>query len=170
MLSKLFKDIAEEEGAKLEITDEILDFGDGSRCPHLVYKIRLIYKEKHINFINKTGTQFYGLVSCDFPEKLKNLEFEITTRSHFTSLFVKNKERIKITTQSAKINSFLKQSSAFRELVQISNNTVFEPWILAKNIEEKYNITTKYSLQFSDWTQSIRPIIKFQKEFIDYFN
>ncbi len=75
--------------------------------------------------VNKTGTQFYGHVSCDFSEPLANLEFEITTRSHFVSLFIKDKERIKTKTRSGKINSFLKQYTAFRELCRISKDTIF---------------------------------------------
>lgn len=169
MLDKLFKDIATEENATLEILEKVLDTGDGSRLPYYVYLMHLTYKGASIKFINNVGTQFYGYVTCDFQETLKNLDFEITTRSHFISLFKKNNERIKLITKSAKVNSFLKQSSAFRELTKISNHTAFEPWLIGQNIDDKYNITTKYSLQFEGWKQSIRPMLRFQKELIDYF-
>uniref|UniRef100_UPI0025D3293A hypothetical protein n=1 Tax=Winogradskyella sp. TaxID=1883156 RepID=UPI0025D3293A len=163
-------DIAEEEGADLEMIDEVISYTDGSRSPHLVYKMNIDYKGKTIHFVNKTGTEFYGLVTCDFPKVMEKLDFEISTRSHFISLFVGSNQRIKVKTQSAQINSFFKQSSAFRELRRISKDTVFEPSIIGTNVNGKYNITTKYSLQFTDWTRSIQPIIQLQKQFVDYFS
>ncbi|WP_298902963.1 hypothetical protein [uncultured Psychroserpens sp.] len=169
MLNTIFKNIAQEENADLEIVEDVVSYSDGSRSPHLIYKMYIPYKGCTIHFVNKTGTEFYGIVVSNFPKKMENLEFEISVRSHFISLFTTKIDRIRLDTKSALVSSFFKQSSAFKTLSQISESTVFEPSIIGANNEDIFNVTTKYSLQFSDWTKSIKPIIQLQKQFIDFF-
>ncbi len=168
MLDKIFKEIAEQEGGSLQILDQKLELELGTRSPHLVFHLRIPYKDALIYLKNSTGTQFYGIITCVYEVYKPNVEFELSTRSHFSTLFRKNKNRFKLNTSSEAIRAFFKQSKAFQELMDIASNTVFEPAMEGINENLKYKLTTKYSLQFSDWTQSIRPLIRFHKEFVDY--
>jgi hypothetical protein len=169
MLETEFERIAKGVGATLTIQDENLDISGGIRSPNLVFDLTLSYKNRIINIRNSTGTYFAGRVSSKITKPSESLEFEVTTRSHFSSLFKRNKDRFKLKTKNINIDSFLKHSTGFAELCAIAKDTVFEPTILGQNTDDDFELITEYHLQFSSWWEVIKPIIQFYKEFIDKF-
>lgn len=169
MLKTEFKKIAKEEGATLIIQDKKIDIGGGVRSPDLAFLLGLQYKGRTINISNSTGTYFVGQISCVIFEPKESLEFEMTTRSHFSNLFSRKKDRFKIVSQNVNIGVFMRHSVGLTKLKTIAKDTVFEPTILGQNTENEYQLITEYHLQFKDWPQVIQPLILFYKEFIDRF-
>lgn len=163
-----FQKIAEQEDAIFMFNEDTIDLGNGSRDFDMTYHLSLEYKDRTINIINKTGTTGVGRVVCIISSSQKDsLVFEMITRSHFVSLFFKN--RYKLKTQNPNIKYFLRHSKSFKEMKDIAKRTSFEPTIIGENSEEGFELIIEYHLQFPDWTEVILPIISFYKEFIDRF-
>lgn len=169
MLETEFKSIAKALGATLAIKENKIDIGGGVRSPNRVFYLSLSYKDRIIHIRNATGTYFVGKVMSKITQPKASLEFEITTRSHFSSLFTRNKEHFRFKAQNKTINSFLRQSVGFSQLRLIAKHTVFEPTIIGKNSDDGFQIVIEYHLQFNNWWTVIKPITLFYKEFIDRF-
>lgn len=164
-----FKSIAEKEDAIFSFDEEIITVGAGVRDSHLNYFIKKEYRDIAIYLKNTTGTTFVGHVTCLIPKRMDAIAFEMTTRSHFLSLFFKG-NRFKFSKTSPEVTEFMKNSIGFSQLKAIANDTSFEPTILGESNRKGFKLTIKYHLQFENWTQVIGPFMLFYKEFIDRFN
>ena len=169
-MDSIFKEIADNVGAKLEIIDDKYIYTDGSRSPHIVYSLSLNYKDRIIRITNSTGTTFVGNAVCIVSKPKESLEFEILTRSHFVNLFYRSKDRFKIETQNENIKSFLRQSDGFSKMKIISKDVMFDPTFIGKNTSEGFQLVTEYHLQFNNWWEVVEPLFLFYKEFIDRFD
>lgn len=164
-----FKKIAEKEDAIFSFNEETLNIGEGERSPHLNYFLIKKYGEKTISINNTTGTLFVGHTTCLIPKRMDSLTFEMTTRSHFLSLFFRG-SRFRFSKASPDITKFMENSIGFNQLKAISNDTSFEPTIIGESNHKGFKLIIKYHLKFDNWTQVIEPIILFYKEFIDRFD
>lgn len=164
-----FKDIAKQLGATLHFSEDKIDIGGGARSPHCVFLLNLNYKGRTIKIKNATGTYFYGYVQSIILDRQSSKEFKLTTKSHFSNLFSRKKDRFKIQTSSNDIKTFIQTSESVLELRQIAQKDVFEPTIIGINSNGKYELIIEYSLQFNDWPEVIIPIVDFYKAFIDKY-
>ncbi len=169
MIKSEFRKIAESENGKFYYHDEDISIGMGVRSPNVIFILDLSYKECPIKIKNTTGTAYYGLITSKILTNNKPLEFELTTRSHLSTLFWRKNDRFKIETDYTTLNQFLKNSTSLSKLNQIAKKTKFHPLIKGEFQSDGYKLTTKYHLEFSDWTQVLVPLINFYKEFIDKF-
>ncbi|MEM5566330.1 hypothetical protein WNY78_14505 [Psychroserpens sp. AS72] len=164
-----FEDIAEQLGATLHFSENKINIGGGVISPNCVFLLNLNYKGRTIKIKNATGTYFYGNVQSVILNRQSSLEFQLTTKSHFTNLFSRKKDRFKIQTSSNDIKTFIQTSESILGLRQITQKDVFEPTIIGINSNGKYELLIEYSLQFNDWPEAIIPIVNFYKAFIDKF-
>lgn len=164
----IFKEIAAKEQGTFYFSDNVLDIGGGIDSPNVIFHLKIPYKGHEISIINKTGTSFVGTYYCTLPLGLKAPDFTIETRSHFSTLFSRNKKkRFKIATDHTKLNTFLEKSTTLNTLNTIAKDHIFEPYIYGINTSTEYQLKIEYHLQFDNWTQVLEPLIAFKKELID---
>ncbi|MGG8497856.1 hypothetical protein ACQY1Q_15700 [Tenacibaculum sp. TC6] len=168
-LEEHFTKIAEKEGATLHITNDSVRIGGGARCPDIHYQLYIIYKDRKIRVSNKIGVCEVGSVACRICDSKESLKFELTTRSHFRSLFLGKKNRCKLKAENHNIDSFFKNSLSWKELRKMVNETAFMPMFLGENTEEGFSLITEYHMEFPNKEQVVEPLITFYKEFIDVF-
>lgn len=162
------KKIAEEENAELSIQESKIPSEIGAYLTERNYLFTIKHKHKTISILMESGLSAVGRASCSICSSNEYMEFEMTTRNHIASLFFR-KDRFKLICKDPNIDVFFKQSVGMAKLKEISKNTAFEPTILGVNSEDSYQLILEYSLIFSDWQQSVKPIILLYKEFIDRF-
>ncbi|WP_299764862.1 hypothetical protein [uncultured Dokdonia sp.] len=164
----IFKNIASEENGKFYFSDEGLAIGWGVRSPQMTFQLEIPYKDYIIYISNKTGTQYIGRCICKLPLAIKAPDFTIETKSHFSTLFSFNKNnRFKIISKHKKLSVFLKDNDTLKQLNKIAKDSIFEPTISGTNSETEYILTTKYHLEFDNWTHVLKPLIKLNKELIN---
>ncbi|OAB81558.1 hypothetical protein [Cochleicola gelatinilyticus] len=169
MFKKEFKRIASLENGTFYYHDKNIAVGGGVRSPRIIYLLMVDYKGYTIKIKNETGFSYHGIITCEMKTNGKPLEFELTTRSNFSSLFRRNKERFQINARHLNVEAFLKQSDILKELEQVARKDLFEPTITGVYDGSIFRLTTKYHLQFSDWTQVLEPFISFYKQWIDKY-
>lgn len=116
MIRKEFNRIATNENGTFRFRDKDIAIGGGVRSPYVVYLLTLEYNGYTINIKNETGLAYCGLILCTIKANGKPLEFERTTRSHFSTLFRRSKHRFRIKTDYVNVKTFLQQSPAVKEL------------------------------------------------------
>ncbi|WP_298321387.1 hypothetical protein [uncultured Aquimarina sp.] len=168
MYKKLFKELAEKENGKFYYQDNDIAIGGGVRSPNVIFKIKFKYKDNEFTIINRTGTAYVGTISCELSKDLQPIEFELNTISHLKNLFLRKKSRFKINTHNRNLKDFLSKNSSLKLLSKIADKEDFSPIITCQN-DCSWEITTKYHLEFDNWTQVLEPIIELYKELIDEF-
>ena len=169
MILNEFEKIANEIGAKLIVKQDKVAFSDGSRSPHNYYQLSLNYKEKEISLLNSVGTTPFGRVDCEIGNRNDALNFKLTTSSHLTSLLLRRKNRFNIKPKSHYLDIFMKTSKGFNQINDIVSQTLFEPTIIAYSDNESFYLKIEYSLHFKNFTQVIKPIFQFYKDYIDLY-
>ncbi|MBD3863080.1 hypothetical protein [Olleya marilimosa] len=168
MYRDFFKNLAEKENGKFYFKDEDISIGMGVRSPNVLYKITFDYKNNPISIINRTGTAYVGIISCELNTTLQPIEFEINNTSHIQNLFLRKKSRLKIKSDNSNINYFLTKNDCINILSQIAKKENFSPVITCK-FDGVWKIEAKYHLEFDNWIEPIEPIIELCKNLIDEF-
>lgn len=166
---QIFKEIAEKVNGKLQIDDQVVSTGLGSRSPHRVYSIIVKYKGISIVVLNEVGTTAVGRAKCIFPKHIKYQEFKINTRSHFMALFYGKDSRFKIEANTLSLQVFLKGEIKRSGIMPIVKQTKFEPYIFSSNENAAFSVITEYHLLYPEWPVGISPLINFYKALIDRF-
>lgn len=169
MIRSEFIRIAKQEGGKLSYKDKDISIGGGVRSPKLIYVLKINHKGHDITIINETGTSFVANITASFPVSRTSLDFDLTTKSHLSTLFSRTKERFKLNSSNANIIAFIKHNEGLKQLNLLAKETTFAPNINGNYSNSNYILKTEYHLQFSDWTQVIEPFIQFYRTFIDEF-
>ena len=132
----------------------------------------LSFKHKEIDIVlrNETGTAYVGSVMSTFTTIRHSLEFELTTRSHFSRLFIKAKRPFTIKTSNLNLNRFLSENESLKKLEEIASATKFAPHIKGFYEGSIFKLKVDYHLEFSNWQQVIEPLFNFYKDFIDRFS
>ena len=168
MIKSIFEKIAVEENATFDYKRQIVSISDGARSPYTNLNLTINYKSKTIKINNQIGTTAVGRVTSLISRKKLDLEFRITTRSHFLNLFYRNNHRFKISTNNNfKVKNLFKNNLTFNQLKKIADTTQFEPTFIGQNNNDGFTVITEYHLQFNNWHEVIQPLILFYKEFID---
>ncbi len=170
MIKSEFIRIAKQEGGKLSYKDKDISVGGGVRSPKVIYLLKVPHKDYEITIINETGTSFVANITAQFPVTRQSLDFNLTTKSHLSTLFSRTKERFKLNSNTANITSFIKNNESVKQLNTIAKDTLFEPNIIGSYNNGVYTLESKYHVQFSDWTQVIEPLIQFYRTFINEFS
>ena len=170
MIKSEFIRIAKKEGGKLSYKDKDIAVGGGVRSPRLVFVLKINHKNHDITIINNTGTSFVANITAHFPVTTTTLDFDLTTKSHLSTLFSKTKERFKVKSNHQNITNFTKNDNGLKQLNTIAQDGLFHPTINGSYTKGSYTLESKYHLQFDDWTQVIEPFIQFYKAFIDEFS
>ncbi|GER59737.1 hypothetical protein [Patiriisocius marinus] len=170
MKRAFFKNLAKTEGGEFYFKDKdiLSGHGLGVRSPNVTYLVKFNYKDHNFSVMNSTGNSFVGIITCNFSSTLKVTDFKIDTISHFKNLFLRRKSRFKITAKNENIKSFLLANKSFIKLELIAKKGAFDPLIVCEFNESK-SISTKYHLEFDDWTDVVEPIIELYKNLIDEF-
>ncbi|WP_299894312.1 hypothetical protein [uncultured Aquimarina sp.] len=165
---EFFKKIAENENGKLYLHDKDISFGDGTRSPNVIFKIKFEYKSNQFTIVNQTGTNYVGTISCKLSNDLQPIPFEIDTISHLKNLFLRRKSRFVLKSENQNVLHFLKTNNALNLLSEIADKEDFRPLVVC-SLDGYWSIVCKYHLEFDDWTQVIEPIIALYKNLIDEF-
>jgi hypothetical protein len=170
MRRKFFTNLAEKEGGKFYFRDKDIGsaIGLGVRSPNVNYIVKFLYKENEFTVLNSTGTSFCGEITCSFSSTTRPIKFKLNSISHFKNIFLRRKNRFKIKTKNENLEYFILKSQNMKKLNEISKKEAFDPTIICET-NGINKITTKYHLEFDDWTQVIEPIIGLYKELIQEF-
>ena len=138
----------------------------GSRMTISEYHIEIPYKNMIINVSNELGNHNLGKVdvtlsNCNFHS------FEITSRNHFMSLFSRKKEMLKISCTNNTFKNTLQNTAIASGLEKIAKQNAFEPHIASNYTNGKWNVSTKYHLEFEDKIGALKALIDFHKLLID---
>lgn len=169
MIKSEFIRIAKKEGGKLSYVDKDISIGGGVKSPNLIYALRIGHNNYEINIVNQTGTNYVAYINARFHVTKQSLDFDLTTKTHLSTLFSKTKERFKVKSNNSNIATFIRNDIGLNQLNTLANDTSFAPSINGSYDEGCYVLKSKYHLQFSDWTQVIEPFIQFYRSFIDEF-
>ena len=170
MKRTFFKKLAKIEGGTFYFKDKDIPSGNGLgvRSPNVTYLVKFNYKGHNFSVMNSTGNSFVGIITCNFSSTLMITDFKLDTISHFKNLFLRRKSRFKITSDNKNIKTFLLANKSLDKLNVIAKKEAFDPIIVCESNESK-SITTKYHLEFDDWTVVVEPIIELYKNLIDEF-
>jgi len=161
--------IANEIGATLAIKEESIRAGGGAHSPELSFLLKITHHGHVIRIHIHAGTTAVGKVECLLPKLNQSLEFEITTVSHFVNLFLRKGGRFRIESKNEEVKTFFNQSIGLAKMRGIAKKDSFDPLIYGKNRGEEFRLITEYHLQFDNYWEVIKPIILFNKEFINLF-
>lgn len=75
MYKDFFKKLAEKENGKFLYHDNDISVGMGIRSPNVSYRVIFDYKKNPFAIINRTGTAYVGLISCELDRTLQPLEY-----------------------------------------------------------------------------------------------
>lgn len=168
MYKDFFKKLAEKENGKFLYHDNDISVGMGIRSPNVSYRVIFDYKKNPFTIINRTGTAYMGLISCELDRTLQPLEFEINNTSHIANLFLRRKNRLKLKSDNSNIKHFLRKNNSLKTLNEIAAKDNFSPIISCKS-GDLWKLEAKYHLEFDNWTEPVEPIIELFKELIDEF-
>lgn len=163
-----FTEISTVENGELNISEKIHTAGMGRRAFQTIYHLVLNYKGEQFTIKNLIGAQSYGEITMELNDVNEGVDFNIETKSPFLSLFSFNKERLNITCKNEQLKMFLNTNRSIKKLLEIIEETQFEPSITGKAVDGKYILKTVYHLQFPERTVVIEPLIGFYKSIIDH--
>lgn len=169
MYRDFFKSLAREKKGKFYFKDEDISIGMGVRSPNVTYKVTYKYKGNGISIMNRTGTAYVGVISCNLTSTLRPSKFEITNTSHFQNLFLRNKSRLKITAENSNLYHFIANNTALTQLDKIAAQHNFSP-IITCTLCNVWMLEAKYHLEFDNWTAPVQPIVELFENLIDEFS
>lgn len=169
-MKEVLEKIAKKAGASLYFNEALVYKGFGVRDTATNVKIVLDYRNKTVVLTNFLGVGATGLVYCRDLSYNASGEFELVTRSHWETLFFRNRNRFKLNCDHSGIRNFIRTNSAVKTLKNLANEQAFEPRITGKNVAENFHLEMEYHLAFENWWEAILPILKFYKDFIDRHN
>lgn len=168
MYKAFFTELAEREHGKFYFHDKDVAIGGGVRSPNVIFKITFNYKDNEFTIINRTGTAYVGTISCELSKTIQPIAFEISSISHFKNLFLRKDSRLKIITDNSNLKYFLSKNNSIKVLSKIANKENFSPLITCE-LNNSWNIISKYHLEFDNWIAVIEPTIELFKNLIDEF-
>lgn len=164
-IKSIFEEIASIEDGIFSVAENTVGGLNGEYLPDLNYNLEIKYRGSDIVVNNRTGTTAIGSIICIMPKMEEQRSFQLFTRSHFASLFLRGgRFRFK---GDERVKSFMERSNSFSILKKISKDTAFEPTIKGTAGEDKFEMVIEYHLVFENWIQAVEPLVSFCKEFID---
>lgn len=167
MIQTFFKKLAEKEGGTFSYEDAKTQALDGVSRPYVTFRLQFQYKQHHFTIVNTTGTQFVAHMLCKLDKSIRPVDFELSAISHFKNLFLRRKQRLKVSSQNKNLLYFLEQNAALQALRSFGKKESFSPHMVCSS--QAYTIETKYHLEFDDWTGVLEPLIQLHKDLIDEF-
>lgn len=164
----LFTNIAKEENCEVYIGDE--KFGDklsGTFLVESTFQLKINYKGKNILIQHTLGAHGMAEITVELPKQSNGMKFTITTKSHFSTLFSRNKDRVKITCKDSSLVKFFEENDSIKSIKEICKEAEFEPYITGSNENDSFKIRTDYHLLFEQRNLVLRPLINFYKALID---
>ncbi|TVZ51418.1 hypothetical protein [Dokdonia sp. Hel_I_53] len=164
MYKTFFENIAATYGGKFLYKDKDISIGGGIRLPKVQYILKIPLENTEILISNITGKEFSARLSMniDLPSQVPN--FELSTDSHFKSLFKKKSDRFKIKSESDALTEFLENNIHIKELEKIAEDDAFEPYITGEFKDSSYQVEAEYHLEFDNWNSPVIPFIKLFKD------
>jgi hypothetical protein len=166
VIKTFFKHLAEKENGIFQYEDSKAYLG-GTANPYVTFRLQFHYKGHHFQITNVTGTEYVGNFLCTLKSDLQVVDFEIDSISHFKNLFVRRKQRLRVTSKNENVVYFLEQNESLKQLREIGKEEKFSPRIICSSKDR--TIETQYHLEFDDWHQVIEPLIQLHKDVIDEF-
>jgi len=164
----LFTNIAEEENCELYIGDE--KFGDKLRGTFIVestYQLKINDKNKNILIQHTLGAHEMAEITVELPKQSDSMKFTIATKSHISTLFSRNKDRVKITCKNLSSAKFFEENDSMKLIRAICIEAEFEPYITGSNENGSFKIRTDYHLLFEQRNLVLRPLINLCKALIN---
>ncbi len=168
MKKEFFRKLAEKENGKFYFHDENIALPNGVRSPNVTFKVLFDYKANKFEIENRTGTAYVGIINCKLTPTLQPIEFNIETISHLKNLILRKESRFRIKSDNKNIVYFLTKNDSLKDLSKVANKENFSPLMTCEK-KDNWNITTKYHLEFDNWTDVVEPIIELYKNLIDEF-
>lgn len=167
IMEDVFKAIANEIGCEYSKKDEKYLLPTGSSLPISTYKLTVSHKGNTFWLKNTFGNSDRGELELYLPKLSGRSEFEITTKSHFMTLFSKKKQRLNISCEDETIVYILTRALNASWLNEYLQKAAFDPYIKGENVDGKFRIRTEYHLIFEGKHEVIKPLINFYKTLIE---
>lgn len=166
-MKNFLANIAAEENCELISRDEKISLGKGAYMVETTHQFAFNYKQSEILVICSFGAHAMATIFTRLQKQSHRATFSITTRSHFSTLFSRNKNRIRINSEDSNLTHVIKENPSIKTLTEICRHAEFEPFITGKNEENNYIIRTTFQLIFPERESVMKPLIQFYKDMID---
>jgi hypothetical protein len=167
-LLKIFKSLAIEFNASLTINGYPHDLEKQSEAQRSHYKLLIPYKKETLSLEYMVGAQHTASMSIIVEEITEKCAFEVTTRSHFMSLFSGKANKVQVKSENLDLKRMIESNEHFLEMKRLIQNSRFEPLIFGKYTRDGYLMKTEYHLVFPKRTQEIHSLIHFHQALIDF--
>lgn len=169
MIEQKFKELSLEYNCDFDHFEYIVEGRAGSKIQISVYTTKVVYRNIPIDIKFEFGN--HNLAEFKFQLVLSEQapEFEIITRDNFTRLISFNKEIWSVKCKDTHVASSLKKVLNSSRLTEMADNTTFEPNIKGYKNSNKFYLYTKYYLGFHNKEQSLKLVLDYHKNMIDYF-
>ena len=98
----------------------------------------------------------------------KHPDFLVDSRNHLIRLITLNRRTWNIKSESEKISKKIKTLLRKSGMTKLANDRAFEPTITGKMNKDKFQLETKFYLGFTEREDSIKTLIEFNNNLIDY--
>ena len=167
-MEKLYEKLSFEfENAVFSFQDVKYTALGGSYMVVSTYHIEFNYKDYLITSSQELGNSNMGKISVCLNHKIVP-EFTIETIDHFTNLFLRRKNLLKIKCKREGFKRILYDAAESSKLNEIINKNSLEPKIYFERKGNIHYIKTDYSLQFEDKIGGLRALLNFYKIIIDH--
>lgn len=169
MFESIFNEIAEEYGCDYYINDIKVNATLGSKMPITKHHLNIDYNGVTFKLLYELGN--YNLAETSF--NIKNTRFpipafQVDTRDRIVRFFTSNKSIWKIKSKDSKLKFDLNEILNTSTLTALANKEAFDPMIKGYSDDSGFHLYTRYSLAFNNKETSIKPVIEFHKNLIDY--
>lgn len=109
------------------------------------------------------------LIKCQLRSHLHPIDFSQENRSTIVTRLFKGKSNFNIDCKNNNFKHFLNTNIALQNLGEISSSTKFHPSINIESLNGENFIVCKYHLEFKNWMEVLKPMIKLFKNTITEF-
>lgn len=172
-MTALFQELAQKENGAYRIRYEtnyspkwygVGMYENGKRISSII--LIIAHRGRIIKLKYALADHNFATIQCYLDSGLP--ELEIKSSSHYSRIFNKKKNILKVHCSNTKFKAYIEESLIQLGIEQIARNNLFEPCVVGKNITGEYSLITTYHLAFEEKQKELEPIINFYKRIIDF--
>ncbi|CAL2104974.1 conserved hypothetical protein [Tenacibaculum sp. 190524A02b] len=168
MTSKeVFQKIHAENNSELYVNNFKVNGEIGSYIHITQYHLKVFYNSDLMDVFYDFGNSDSALITINLPSSHTFPEFQLTTMDHITKLFFFRKKNWRLKCKHPRLSKKIETLLRKHSLIDLIENTGFEPTITGNLSISSYKVTTRFSLSYSENITSINTIFDFHKGLID---
>jgi len=168
MIESTLTEIAKELKVELGKKSHKVSTTPGSFTPIINYNLEFNYHTIPIKVICELGNHNIAVSQFKIELSMQHSNFIVDTRNHLIRILTLNKSPWKIKTNKKFVVRKLSKLLDTSGMTQLTKKQAFEPTIIGKMMDTHFLLEIKFYLGFTNKEDSIRPLINFNKSFIDY--